>query len=191
MPVAGRRQPDRAVTSARRSDTGGAWAVHRGPAPGEQNGQVYISAKADYVTRALLVMAAEPDGRPVTGAAIAKQQRMPTKFVENSLVDLKRSGLVKSVRGTAGGFKLAKPASRITIADIIRAVDGPLAEIRGERPEATVYDGPAEHLQYVWVAVRASLRNVLEQVTLADVVAGRIPRKVLRLTENPDAWKPR
>ena len=161
---------------------------HRAP---EQNGAVYISAKADYVTRALLVLAAEPDGRPVTGATIARQQGMPTKFVENSLVDMKRSGLVSSVRGTAGGFKLAKPASRITIADIIRAVDGPLAEIRGERPEATVYEGPAEHLQYVWVAVRASLRNVLEQVTLADVVAGKIPRKVMKLTENPDAWKPR
>ena len=107
---------------------------------------MYISAKADYVTRALLVMAAEPDGKPVTGAAIAKQQHMPMKFVENSLVDLKRSGLVASVRGTSGGFKLAKPANRITIADIIRAVDGPLAEIRGERPEATVYEGPAEHL---------------------------------------------
>jgi Rrf2 family protein len=165
--------------------------VRRRSPAAEQNETVYISAKADYVTRALLVMAAEPDGRPVTGATIAKQQGMPTKFVENSLVDLKRSGLVKSVRGTAGGFKLAKPASRITIADVIRAVDGPLAEIRGERPEATVYEGPAEHLQYVWVAVRASLRNVLEQVTLADVVAGKIPRKVLKLTENPDAWKPR
>ena len=166
-------------------------SVHRFATLGDQNVGVYISAKADYVTRALLVMAAEPDGKPVTGAAIAKQQRMPMKFVENSLVDLKRSGLVASVRGTSGGFKLAKPANRITIADIIRAVDGPLAEIRGERPEATVYEGPAEHLQFVWVAVRASLRNVLEQVTLADVVAGKIPRKVLKLTENPDAWKPR
>jgi Rrf2 family protein len=165
--------------------------MHRRRRAPEQNGPVYISAKADYVTRALLVLAAEPDGRPVTGATIARQQGMPTKFVENSLVDMKRSGLVSSVRGTAGGFKLAKPASRITIADIIRAVDGPLAEIRGERPEATVYEGPAEHLQYVWVAVRASLRNVLEQVTLADVVAGKIPRKVMKLTENPDAWKPR
>ena len=160
----------------------GLWAaVHRCTSRRRQNEGVYISAKADYVTRALLVMAAEPDGKPVTGATIAKQQHMPMKFVENSLVDLKRSGLVASVRGTAGGFKLAKPASRITIADIIRAV---------ERPEATVYEGPAEHLQFVWVAVRASLRNVLEQVTLADVVAGKIPRRVLKLTENPDAWKP-
>src|SRR5205814_10556648 len=135
-------------------------------------------------------VAAEPDGKPVTGAAIAKQQHMPMKFVENSLVDLKRSGLVASVRGTSGGFKLAKPANRITIADIIRAVDGPLAEIRGGRPQATVYEGPAEHLQFVRVAVRASLRNVLEQVTLADVVAGRIPGKVLNLTETPAASTP-
>ncbi len=115
---------------------------------------------------------------------------MPVKFVENSLVEMKRSGLVASVRGNAGGFKLAKPASRITIADVIRAVDGPLAEIRGVRPEALTYEGPAEHLQDVWVAVRASLRNVLEHITLADVAAGKIPRRILKLTEDPDAWKP-
>lgn len=150
-----------------------------------------ISARADYVTRALLVLAAAPDDQPVTGAAIASQQNMPVKFVENSLADLKRSGLVASVRGSAGGFKLAKPATAITIADVIRAVDGPLAEVRGQRPELVHYDGPATHLQTVWIAVRASLRNVLEHVTLADVASGELPAPLLALTKNPDAWQPR
>jgi Rrf2 family protein len=152
---------------------------------------VHISAKADYAVRALLVLAAEPEGHPVTGQAVARSQDMPVKFVENTLVDLRRKGLVVSQRGNAGGFRLARPPDRITIADVIRAVDGPLAEIRGERPEATTYQGPAEYLQDVWVAVRASIRSVLEQVTLADVVNGKIPRRIQKLTEDPDAWAPR
>lgn len=152
---------------------------------------MHISARADYVTRALLVLAAAPYGIPITASAIAAQQNMPVKFVENSLVDLKRSGLVASVRGNAGGFKLARPAATITIADIIRAVDGPLAEVRGERPESVHYEGPAAHLQTVWIAVRASLRNVLEHVTLADVATGRLPASLLELADDPDAWRPR
>ncbi|MGB2756696.1 MAG: Rrf2 family transcriptional regulator [Acidimicrobiia bacterium] len=149
---------------------------------------MYISARADYVTRALLVLAAAPDGGPVTAASIAEQQHMPQKFVENSLVDLKKSGLVSSVRGNAGGFKLARPAAEITVADIIRAVDGPLAEIRGERPETMVYEGPAEHLQHVWVAVRASLRAVLEHVTLEQIVGGELPPPTTQFSDDPDAW---
>ena len=149
---------------------------------------MYISAKADYVTRALLVMAAEPDGKPVTGAAIAKQQNMPMKFVENSLVDLKRSGLVASVRGTAGGFKLAKPANRITIADVIRAVDGPMATVRGERVESVEYKGSSKALRDVWVAVRASLRRVLETTSLQDLVDDDLPDRVRELTADPEAW---
>lgn len=156
-----------------------------------QNDGVHISARADYVTRALLVLAAAADGVPITASAIAAQQHMPVKFVENSLVDLKRSGLVTSVRGNAGGFKLAKPATAITIADIIRAVDGPLAEVRGERPETVHYEGPAEHLQTVWIAVRASIRKVLEHVTLADVANGHLPAPLLELADDPDAWQPR
>jgi Rrf2 family protein len=151
---------------------------------------VYISAKVDYAVRAMLVMAAEPDGRPIKGETIARSQNMPMRFVENTLVDLRRTGLVASQRGASGGFRLGRPAERITIADVIRAVDGPLAEIRGERPEATAYEGPAENLQLVWVAVRASLRAVLEHVTLADVVRGTLPPEVLALTQHPDAWKP-
>jgi Rrf2 family protein len=155
-----------------------------------KNDRVYISAKVDYAVRAMLVMAAEPNGKPIKGETIARSQNMPMKFVENTLVDLRRTGLVASQRGASGGFRLGRPAERITIADVIRAVDGPLAEIRGERPEATAYEGPAENLQLVWVAVRASLRSVLEHVTLADVVSGSLPPAILELTRNPDAWKP-
>jgi Rrf2 family protein len=151
---------------------------------------VHISAKADYATRALLVLAARTDDSPMTGEAIARSQGMPVKFVENTLVDLRRQGLVSAQRGPAGGFRLGRPAAEISVADIVRAVDGPLAEIRGERPEHTVYGGPAEHLQPVWVAVRASLRAVLEHVTLADVVAGTLPAHVMALTTDPDAWVP-
>ena len=147
-----------------------------------------ISAKTDYAVRALLVLAAEPDGRPLTGEAIATSQGMPVKFVENTLVELRRRGLVTSQRGPAGGFKLAVPANRITVADVVRAVHGPLAEVRGVRPEHAVYGGPAEHLQEVWIALRASLRSVLEQVTLADVTDSKLPAHVQALVDDPASW---
>ncbi len=156
-----------------------------------QNVAVHISAKAEYAVRALLVMAADADNKPIPGEIIARSQNMPMKFVENTLVELRRTGLVQSQRGAAGGFRLGRPANRITIADVVRAVDGPLAEVRGDRPENAVYEGPAEHLQTVWVATRAALRGVLEHVTLADVVGGKIPKKILRLAETPDAWRTR
>jgi Rrf2 family protein len=151
---------------------------------------VHISAKAEYAVRALLVLAADPDNKPISGETIARSQGMPVKFVENTLVELRRTGLVSSQRGAAGGFKLGRPATRITIADVVRAVDGPLAEVRGDRPENAVYEGPAAHLQTVWVATRASLRSVLEHVTLAEVVSGKIPKRIVKLTDAPDAWKP-
>ncbi len=150
-----------------------------------------ISAKAEYAVRALLVLAADTEGKPIRGETIARSQNMPMKFVENTLVELGRAGLVKSQRGPSGGFRLGKPAARITVADVVRAVDGPLAEVRGIRPDEVVYEGAAEHLQTVWVATRASLRNVLEHVTLADVVSGKIPRRIAKLAEDPDAWKVR
>jgi Rrf2 family protein len=151
---------------------------------------VHISAKAEYAVRALLVLAVDPENKPIPGEAIARSQGMPVKFVENTLVELRRTGLVASQRGASGGFKLGRPASRITIADVVRAVDGPLAEVRGDRPENAIYEGPAEHLQTVWVATRASLRSVLEHVTLADVVSGKIPKRIAKLADVPDAWKP-
>jgi len=149
---------------------------------------VHISAKADYALRALLTLAGEPDARPITADALADRQRLPLKFLENILVELRRAGMVSSQRGTGGGYRLARPADSITAAEVIRALEGPLAEVRGLRPEAATYEGSAEHLQDVWVAVRAGLRAVLEQVSLADIVAGEFRADVTRLTADPDAW---
>jgi Rrf2 family protein len=150
---------------------------------------VQISAKADYAVRALLVMAAQAEQKPLTGRAIATTQGMPVKFVENTLVELRVSGLVRSQRGTGGGFRLGRAADQITIAEIVRAVDGPLAQVRGDRPETLAYPAPAEQLQHVWIAVRATIRGVLEHVTLADVVAGTLPDPIRALTLDPDAWQ--
>jgi Rrf2 family protein len=151
---------------------------------------VHISAKSDYAVRALLELAAAEGVTAVRAEALAIAQGMPVKFLENILVDLRRAGLVTSRRGTDGGYRLARPAAQITLASIIRAVDGPLAEVRGERPEAASYDGAAVHLREVWVAVRAGVRSVLESVTLAQVVEGKLPRKVRALVDDPDAWLP-
>jgi Rrf2 family protein len=148
-----------------------------------------ISAKADYAMRALLVLAAATDDRPVRGQSIAETQGMPVKFVENTLGDLKRSGLVESQRGSSGGYRLGRPAHLITVADVVRAVDGPLAEVRGRRPETVKYEGAAENLQQVWIAARASLRAVLEHVTLAQIVNGELPAAIQDVVETPDAWK--
>ncbi len=151
---------------------------------------MHISAKADYAMRALLVLAADQTGGPVRAEDLARSQGLPVKFVENILVDLRRAGIVTSQRGGGGGYRLARPASAITPADVIRALDGPLADVRGLRPEAATYEGSAEHLRQVWIAARASLRSVLERVTLADVVAGRLPEELHVLTADPEAWKP-
>jgi len=155
---------------------------------------VYISAKVDYATRALLALAdaeAESPGGSLKGEAVAERQGLPTKFIENILVDLRRAGFVNAQRGAVGGYRLARPANEIAIADVIRAVEGPLAEVRGVRPDHLHYEGSAEHLQAVWIAVRAALRGVLEKVTIADVLAGRFPRSVTKLVEDPDSWKVR
>lgn len=150
---------------------------------------MYISARVDYATRALLALA-QAD-RPLTGEAVASSQQLPTKFVENLLVDLRRAGLVVSQRGSSGGYRLARDGGAIALADVFRAVEGPLAEVRGERPEHVTYDGAAEHLQSVWIAVRASLREVLEHVTISDIASGRLPDAVTRRVHDPDAWAAR
>ncbi len=150
---------------------------------------MHIPAKVDYGMRALLELA--QSGEPSTSEALAGAQQLPPKFLVAILNDLRRSGLVTSQRGVDGGYRLARPPSKITVADVMRALDGPLAEVRGLRPEMTAYDGAAEHLQDVWVAARASLRGVLERVTLEDVVRGRFPAPVARLVADPDAWVPR
>jgi Rrf2 family protein len=148
---------------------------------------VRVSAKVDYAVRAVLELATAPEG-PVKGERIAQAQQIPVKFLENILIDLRHAGIVRAQRGAEGGYWLARPASEVTLGEVIRAVEGPLASVRGEPPESVEYGGSAEHLQTVWIAVRASLRTVVDELTLADVVAGRMPARMRRLTEAPDAW---
>jgi Rrf2 family protein len=152
-----------------------------------------VSAKADYAVRAAVELAAlqSPEGRPVKGEQLATAQSIPIKFLENILLDLRQSGLVNSRRGPEGGYWLARPASEISVADVIRAADGPLASVRGEKPEDLAYEGVAEPLAAVWIALRASLRGVLEEVTLAQVAGGDLPDHVTERTGDPDAWKRR
>ena len=148
-----------------------------------------VSAKADYAVRAAAELAAaQPGGAPVRAEAIATAQGMPQRVLENILSDLRHAGIATSQRGAEGGHKLAKPATDITVADVIRAVDGPLAAVRGERPESVAYTGPAEPLQRVWIAVRQNLREVVEHVTLADLAAGELPHGIDVLAEDPDSW---
>ncbi|MHB8220270.1 MAG: RrF2 family transcriptional regulator [Acidimicrobiales bacterium] len=146
---------------------------------------MHIPAKVDYGIRATLCLATSS---PKTADALAAEQEIPRRFLGSILGDLRRGGIVVSRRGTEGGFRLARSPHAISLADIIRVLDGPLAEVRGLRPEAARYDGPALHLQKVWVAVRANLRQVLESVSLADVVSGELPDDVLELTNDPDSW---
>lgn len=149
-----------------------------------------ISAKTDYAIRALLSLAAhEPELVKVD--VVVTEQGLPRKFVEAILGELRRSGLVRSQRGAEGGYALARPAADITLGAVIRAVDGPLAEIRGLRAHETSYSGVAQHLPEVWVAVRASLRRVLDETTLAHVLSGKLPAHVRKMIEAPDAWLPR
>jgi Rrf2 family protein len=145
-----------------------------------------IPAKVEYGLRALLTLAAA--GTPETAEHLAAKQGLPPRFLGAILADLRRSGIVASQRGADGGYRLARAPKDITLASVIRCLGGPLAEVRGVRPEATAYEGAAEHLQQLWVAVRASLRSVLEEVTLADVVSGEFPPHVAALTRDPDAW---
>jgi Rrf2 family protein len=149
---------------------------------------VKVTAKADYAVRAVLELAA--DGGLVKADRIAEAQGIPRHFLDNILTDLRRAGIVATHRGAEGGSRLARPASSIALADVMRAIEGPLAAVRDIRPESLSYDGPAERLPEVWIAVRAALRGVLEKVTVADVAAGRLPRPIERLSEDPEAWKP-
>jgi len=151
---------------------------------------VRVSAKADYALRAAAELAAAGGG-PVKREAMSSAQNIPPKFLENILGDLRHARIVRSQRGAEGGYWLARPAEEITLADIIRAVDGPLVGIRGERPEDVEYGGAAEALQQVWIALRSNLRAVVESVTLADLAAGKLPADVRRLAKDPEAWRTR
>lgn len=148
---------------------------------------MHISAKSDYAVRAMLTLAASDAGR-VTVEQLVESQALPRKFLESIMGDLRRGGLVVSKRGSDGGFLLARAPAEITIGDVLRAVDGPLAEVHGLRPEQASYHGSAAHLNTVWIAVRAALRTVLDTVTLADVLADDLPGPVRALTEDPAAW---
>ena len=129
-----------------------------------------VSAKVDYALRALAELAVAPPG-PVKGERLATAQDIPLKFLENILLELRRSEIVASQRGADGGYWLAKPAAEISLADVIRAVEGPIATVRGARPEDVAYTGAAAGLQDVWIELRRSMRGVLEETSLADLVA--------------------
>jgi Rrf2 family protein len=147
-----------------------------------------ITAKADYAVRAALELAAAGDGEPVKGERVSEAQEIPLQFLEHILLELKHARIVSAKRGVHGGYWLARPPDEITLADVIRAVEGPLANIQDAAPEDTSYPGAAEPLREVWIAVRANLRAVLEHITLADLTSGELPSEIRELTEDPDAW---
>jgi Rrf2 family protein len=188
----------RSATSADRAPFGARAGYGRPAAPlgrvglgrSSQNAIVRVSAKADYALRACIQLAAAEGEGHVKGERIAQAQDVPLKFLENILGDLRQAGLVRSQRGAEGGYWLARPADEITLAEVIRAVEGPLANVRGVRPDSVTYPGAAEPLRDVWIAVRASLRSVLEVVTLADVAHGELPAVVKDLVADPEAWAP-
>jgi Rrf2 family protein len=149
-----------------------------------------VSAKADYALRAILEIAAAK-APPIKRDQIARAQKIPVKFLETILGELKHAGIVASQRGADGGYSLAKDPAQVTVADVIRVIDGPLAHIRDTRPESLDYQGVAEPLKEVFVALRAQMREVLESVTLADLVAGELPVEITRSVDKPEAWQAR
>ncbi len=147
-----------------------------------------ISAKADYAVRAAVELASVSGEKPVKAERVANAQGIPLNFLENILGELRHAGIVRSHRGADGGFRLAKPPEDVSVADVIRAVEGPLASVRGGPPEQISYDGAAEPLLRVWIAVRANLRMVVEHVTLADIAQDELPADIERLAKDPEAW---
>ncbi len=148
-----------------------------------------VSAKSDYALRALIEIESRTDGAPVSAEELGRLQDIPHGFLQAILADLRRAGIVMSVRGQSGGWRLARPAAEVTVADIIRAVDGPLVSVYGLRPEAVTYNDSAMVLQLVWIAARANLRDVFERVTVDMLAAGRLPDVVVELTKLDDAWR--
>lgn len=148
---------------------------------------VRVTAKVDYAVRALVELAAA-DTPTVKGDRLAEAQALPVKFLENILAELRRHGIVASQRGSEGGYRFARPPDGVTVADVIRAVEGPLADVHGTPPEALDPPGAATLVREVWLATRVALRSVLERVTIADIAAGELPAEVAALLETPDAW---
>lgn len=152
---------------------------------------MHVTAKADYAVRAVVELAESSQQAPRKVDEVAQAQGIPVSFLENILTQLRSTGIVRSQRGPEGGYWLAQPAAEVSLADVIRAVEGPLVGVRGQRPEEIEYVGSAEALQNVWIALRANLRKVLELVTIADVAAGKLPKEVLALTRAESAWQTR
>ncbi len=152
-----------------------------------------ITAKADYAVRAAVELAAaeaDEPGRPVKGEQLARRQDIPQNFLENILTELRRAGIVRTRRGAEGGYQLGRPAADITVAEILRAVEGPLAAVQGVRPDELAYGGAAACLPEVWVALRSSLRDVLEHVTVEDIARAKLPAVVKQRTRKKDSWRP-
>lgn len=149
-----------------------------------------VSAKADYALRALIEIAVRDDGRPVSAEELGRLQDIPHGFLQAILADLRRAGIVVSQRGQSGGWRMAARPADVSVADVIRAVDGPLVSVYGLRPEAVSYNAAAEVLQLVWIAARSSLREVFETVTIEALAARELPPEVAARTEDKDAWQP-
>jgi Rrf2 family protein len=152
---------------------------------------MHVTAKADYAVRAVIELAGSAAEKPRKVDDVAQAQAIPVSFLENILTQLRSSGIVRSQRGPEGGYWLARPANKLSLAEVIRAVEGPLVGVRGQPPEEVAYIGSAVALQAVWIALRANLRKVLEQVTVADVAAGKLPAAVRALTRGEEAWHAR
>jgi Rrf2 family protein len=152
---------------------------------------MHVTAKADYAVRAVVELASGSRDSPRKVDELAQAQGIPVSFLENILTQLRSSGIVRSQRGPEGGYWLAQPPEEVNLAQVIRAVEGPLVGVRGLRPEEVVYEGSAESLQQVWLALRANLRKVLEHVTLADVASGKLPKDIVALTKQEEAWETR
>lgn len=149
-----------------------------------------VSTKSDYALRALIELASEPGDKAVTADELGRRQDIPHGFLQTILGDLRKAGVLLAQRGQSGGWRLARAADEVTIADVIRAVDGPLVSVYGVRPESVSYNGRAEVLKPVWVAARDALREVLESVTIAQLASGELPESVIRRTEHDEAWLP-
>jgi Rrf2 family protein len=149
-----------------------------------------VSAKADYALRALIELAGREDGAPVSAEELGRLQEIPHGFLQAILADLRRAGVVMSQRGQSGGWRMARDPESVSVADVIRAVDGPLVSVYGLRPEAVSYNASAEVLQHVWIAARTSLRDVFEQVSIRSLAEGKLPQAVTSRTESEDAWQP-
>ena len=152
---------------------------------------MHVTAKADYAVRAVVELAGSAQDSPRKVDDVAKAQAIPVSFLENILTQLRSAGIVRSQRGPEGGYWLARPAEELNLAQVIRAVEGPLVGVRGQRPEEVSYPGAAESLHDVWIALRANLRKVLEHVTVADVASGKLPKSIISLTNQEEAWKTR